>query len=82
MIDLECISTEIAIHLNSNAKLTSVQRKVGKNWEKAPSTKIMPLPRDFKVLTTQTIKVVKVKKNPCYIIVYFAGRQYLIPVKC
>jgi hypothetical protein len=76
----ECTTAEIAIHYDLKAKKHSVKFKDKDGWKDADENTTLPNPAE--IIETQTITLVKVKQNPCYIIVYFAGRGIPIQVPC
>jgi hypothetical protein len=92
MTNGKCTNTEIAIHFNVQKKSSSETSTIGANWEVrykdgnaikvASPTAIKRLPKLVEVLDVQTITLVKVKQNPCYLVVYFAGKAVPIQVPC
>jgi hypothetical protein len=54
----------------------------GGDWQVESPTTIECLPKPAEILDVQTVTLVKVKQNPCYLAICIAGKTVCIRVPC
>ena len=88
----KCATTEIAIRFKvkegENNPLCRIRnfmvqyRDAGGEWKDADSKNVERVLKSAQFLGVQTITLVNVKHNPCYIVIWIGNKPYLVQVPC